>query len=385
MPSAPNNPRLYCVVLLSLLGVVVLGDRIAALTFQPGSLFFRGWEYVSGAGRYNNARRSIIYTQREYGDLGNMLGVDAYKQWRMNTYTMDDEGYRNAHGARNPKAKVLLVGDSFISGVGNTDDDTFAVRLQAALGRPVEPYVPGDLSLLLREKRFPESVKGSLLVWGRVERNLTSEDGEMAKWLRDSVCFAETPREKSINDAKTWVKRLIGGLTEYFHISPLRRLGQHLFQELRFAVTGGHASSVVVPENGSDILFFTKDVGLLSQSADDRQMTSVADAIAHARDCLGTLGISLLVVTIPDKSHVYVADVPASRKPAKPLSPDPLEVLEKLLRGRKIASVNLTPAFIQQAKNAKRLYWNDDTHWNPTGINLAAVHTASAIKKLKLK
>lgn len=374
-PFLSDAPRLFCIILLTVLGTLVLLDRGASLLLPPERLFFRGWEYVSGAGRYNIARRSLTHVQDEYGDLGNMLGVDRYKQWRRNAYTMDEEGYRNVHGKRRSDAPVVVVGDSFIAGVGNTDQETFAVELERLTGIPMESYVPGDLSLLLTENRFPDLRRGTLLVWGRVERNLTAGDGEIQKWMRDTSCFTETPWKRLIRTSKTFVKQRIGNWVEYANISPLRRIGQRAFQRIRFALTGGHANTVILSEDGSDMLFYSKDVRLLRQDAADRQIADVADAIAHAQDCLARRGLSLLFVPIPDKPHIEHAHVPEDRKPSMPLSPDPLSTLQKELSVRGVRVVDLLPAF-QEYAGTTLLYWKDDTHWNGKGIRLAAEETA---------
>ena len=381
MRVLPDRPRLYCVILLSTLASLVLIDRSAALLLRPERTFFRGWEYVAGAGHYNIARKSLTHVQDEYGDLGNMLGVGRLKQWRHNAYTMDDEGYRNAHGTKRSDAPVLLVGDSFIAGVGNTDDDTFAVQLERSADRDVEPYVPGDLSLLLLEHRLSLAASGSLIVWGRVERNLTGEDSEMQAWLRTSSCPVLTERERRSREVKLWVKRLIGGVVEYVHISPLRRAGQGIFQELRFALTGGHATPVIPAEDGSDLLFFAKDVRLLGQDAAARRLTDVAQSISHARNCLAERGLRLLFVPIPDKSHIETVHVPQSLRPSIPLSPDPLDILQRELRLRGIATVDLLPAF-QSATEKELLYWKDDTHWNAAGIRIATEETANVLKDM---
>ncbi|MBI1812987.1 hypothetical protein HY285_03205 [Candidatus Peregrinibacteria bacterium] len=385
MPKGSSHPRLFCSVLLGTLIGLVLLDRMGALLLPPQALFFRGWEYVSGAGRYNIPRRRLVFREREYGDLANMLGVEQYKEWRMNTYTMDEEGYRNAHGSRRAAAPLLLSGDSFAAGVGNTDEQTFAVELERTTGLTVEPYVPGDLSLLLRENRFPPSASGSLLVWERVERNLTVDDAELQKWMRDTSCLQLTGWKRSLEDWKTRVKRVIGDWVEYTHLSPVRLLGEHLFQTLRFSWTKGHASAVLPAEDDSDMLFFAKDVRLLGQNAEQRQLDAVADAIAHARDCLARRGLGFLVVLVPDKSHVYLSHVPPSSLPLALPSPDTMEVLQGLLRKRRIATVNLLPAFRAHARRNELLYWNDDTHWNAEGIRLAAQTVVPTVRMLLTK
>ena len=380
MRIRPITPRLFCLVCAWTLGLLVMIDRAGALILPVDYLLARGWEYVSGAGRYGFARASIVHTQHEYGDLGNMLGVNAYKQWRTNTYTMNSIGFRDLHDARKLSSHILVAGDSFMAGVGNTDSDTFAAQLERSLNQPVESYVPGDLSLLLTEGRFPASVSGSVLVWGRVERNLTADDGEMQKWMNDTACFQETPRQEFIRVTKTRIKHLVGWWMEYASFSPLRRIGQHWFQEVRFAVTGGHSREVIVSDDGSKMLFFAKDVRLLPKTADERGIARVAQAIAHARDCLKARGVDLVFLPIPDKSHVYKSHLPASVLAQSPTpSPEPLTVLDQELRAHGVTTVNLLPAFQAEA-STKLLFWKDDTHWNAEGVRLGVEKTIPSLR-----
>ena len=383
MKLTSHQPRLFCTILLLMFGGLFLTDRLSPLVLPSQVFFFRGWEYVSGAGRYNIPRTHITFHSREYGDLGNMLGVSSFKDWRENDYTMDGAGYRNALGHRDLRARVFVAGDSFFAGAGNSDEDTVAFALGKALGASVTPYVPGDLSRLLSTGRLAQQSAPHLLVWGRVERNLTADDPEIMHLLADSMCFVPTASQRRITEIKDRVKFLIGGVVEYTRLSLLRHLGEQMFLEARFRMTGETPPNVVLSTDGSRILFYAKDVRLLRQGADERGLSAVADAIAHTADCLARRNIRLLFVSIPDKSHVEFPHVPASSRPQDPLSPNPLTELRALLSSRGVENVELSTAFREYARTHDDfLYWKDDTHWNGSGVRLAVKQMAPAVLRL---
>jgi SGNH hydrolase-like domain, acetyltransferase AlgX len=60
---------------------------------------------------------------------------------------------------------------------------------------------------------------------------------------------------------------------------------------------------------------------------------------------------------------------------------------EAALRSLKIPVVNLAPALRAQAgpgsDRHEYLYWRNDTHWNPRGVNIASGEIARAFPELR--
>jgi hypothetical protein len=97
------------------------------------------------------------------------------------------------------------------------------------------------------------------------------------------------------------------------------------------------------------------------------------------------MGDHLLALLVPEKFAVYcplLQDAPAL--PAPPVYY--LDRLEASLSGAGLTVVNLTSVFRASAAQAlsegRYLYWLDDTHWNESGIRIAAEQLASRVRQV---
>jgi hypothetical protein len=86
-----------------------------------------------------------------------------------------------------------------------------------------------------------------------------------------------------------------------------------------------------------------------------------------------------VVLLVPTKYEVYA---PLLKKPPPAPAVSRLDRLEAKLRERGVRVVNLGPVFEARAADelahGRTLYWKDDTHWGPVGIDLAASEIAKA-------
>ena len=91
------------------------------------------------------------------------------------------------------------------------------------------------------------------------------------------------------------------------------------------------------------------------------------------RDTLAARGLDFRMVLVPEKHTVYA---PVLATPPEEPSALYLNVLEEKLRAAGIPVVNLLPVFrkaaAEQLSSGRRLYLDDDTHWNADGVRLAA-------------
>ena len=114
-----------------------------------------------------------------------------------------------------------------------------------------------------------------------------------------------------------------------------------------------------------------------------------SDGIAQNVDAYVKLGVELRVagfdlalMIVPDKLTVYRSLL---REPAlaRANSIAFLAELEQSARARGIPVVNLAPVLASRARRAleaaETVYWADDTHWNPLGIDAAAEATCDAL------
>src|SRR5450631_51734 len=111
-----------------LIPVLLLATFIADVGLRfvsPQRVAFRAWEpaslYTTKEGWF--APNFHYENDRAYGDLANLGNLPAFRQYRPETFTTDEFGYRNpprAGGYDMPAA--IVVGDSFTAGDGVSDD-----------------------------------------------------------------------------------------------------------------------------------------------------------------------------------------------------------------------------------------------------------------------
>lgn len=107
------------------------------------------------------------------------------------------------------------------------------------------------------------------------------------------------------------------------------------------------------------------------------------DAIDTFRQQLDAMGIALLVVVVPNKESIYPDKISAQfqASDAGRVSHAP-RILDSL-RARGIAVVDLFSALgSARAADTASLYLQDDTHWTPAGLKIAAAATAQALRAL---
>jgi hypothetical protein len=106
-------------------------------------------------------------------------------------------------------------------------------------------------------------------------------------------------------------------------------------------------------------------------------------AIVDFRNQLAAYGIQLLVMPVPNKDSIYPDQLTARAKDLQSVvAPRTRGVLEKL-RGSNIEVLDLFKEFRQaRSTSAVPLYLQQDTHWSPAGVALAAKAAARRLTVL---
>lgn len=121
-------------------------------------------------------------------------------------------------------------------------------------------------------------------------------------------------------------------------------------------------------------------------SADNATDDPVA-AIVHFRDQLAARGIRLLVMPVPNKESVYPDRLASRASNLKSVVAPRTESLRRRLRDAGVESVDLFTTFREarlrsDADDAPTLYLQQDTHWSPRGVRLAAETAAHRLRAL---
>ncbi len=300
----------------------------------------------------------VTYHAREYGDL-QIFTHEPIAESRDVVFHSDSDGFRNDHDyAGEP---WVLVGDSFVLGVGTTQ----AEILQACLERR------GIRAYNLAHPGGPLDYE---IFW----RSFVSRHGKASRpvlFLFEGNDFPETAgaREQSALSAGFDI-----GLRGA--IAPLTRLSTYRVTRslvARVAKRGAlYGEQVVVVQVGGKPMGFLQRYMDHARAPQLEDMTLTDAAFARMAPDLAA------VFFIPDKYRVYQPWV----APQERLPNASWEHLAQLCEEYRVRCTDLTPALIRRSEallSAGRFtWWRDDHHWNGEGIDAAAERVAEVLHEL---
>jgi hypothetical protein len=355
------------------------------LRFAPPKLFaFRAWEammlFVTADGPF--VPNQQYYYPHAFGDLPNLANLPAFRQYRREVFTTDAHGFRNrlGPGSGQPPPRIVLLGDSFAAGAGVADEDTLSEQLGRLQAAPVynAALCAPDFAAI-RACIGASGVSHGLVIWQVSGRRETP-----------AAAAGEIPAPRSVPDRlnaalvhalPTFLRRevLAHRLGDDLRYSPLKILATSAYRTLQndkiLPNRQESAVSVYTLRNGQPMLFLAGEVKHYYESPP----VDPTYAIELNRR-VEAMGDHLLALLVPEKFAVYcplLQDAPTL--PAPPVYY--LDRLEASLSGAGLTVVNLTSVFRASAAQAlsegRYLYWLDDTHWNESGIRLAAEQLAS--------
>jgi hypothetical protein len=134
--------------------------------------------------------------------------------------------------------------------------------------------------------------------------------------------------------------------------------------------------------------FYKPGLRYMLARAETGQANSTNDpvaAIVDFRNQLAAYGIQLLVMPVPNKDSIYPDQLTSRTKNLQSvLTPRTREVLEKL-RAARVEVVDLFKEFSEARRSSSSvapLYLQQDTHWSPAGVALAAKAAAGRLTEL---
>jgi len=355
-------------VLPGLLIVVFVADIVSRFpAIDP--LTFRAWEAMSrnrppGAAFEPNRRYVNPWA---YGDLASFGNLPELRQYRTEIFTTDALGFRNPPHLLREEVSAILLGDSFAVGSGVSDDETLSARLTRLTGCVVYNagsdqgrVVPKEVLSLARRLHMrnrlvlrlygelsgvpPLPTRRERLVW-EVEARMPARVRDLAGWLRGLAAVGPLQvlsgrAVKAVEDDKVLPNRYAGYVVK--------------------ATLG----------NGDTMLFQATEVNNFY-----RRREVALEYWTWLRDTLQQAHFDLLVILVPSKYTVYRPFL-ADQRPTPPRAGEYLDRLERALRATGIPVLNLTPFLSAEAarylQHDRYLYWLDDIHWAPLGIELAA-------------
>lgn len=321
--------------------------------------------------REPNQRLRLMFRGADLDGLSGAASARIYQRDAM----LDGDGFRNPPGLT--KARVAIVGDSFIEGLQVDDSELVSARLAELLDAPVANlgrtgYGPQQELEVIRRyglKRQPQTI-----VWAFYEGN-DLQDVRSYEDQRRRVIKSRADSASRHRAARSFARNAALWMLRAWNAPP--------------ATPARLRAGTFIDQAGAEIdVYFScgvhegdPDEALGRAESDEtkrfQEILSQAQAICQER------GIDLIVAFVPSKFRVlrdfcrFDADSPC---PDWPLDELP-EAVERAARAAspEIGYLDLTPALRSRAKAGALPYLVDDTHWSPEGHQAAAAALAELI------
>lgn len=383
-----RSPYIFLAGVSCLLAGLVVLDwyfRFSRYRFEM-QLFHLPARAMAGLQQAETTFTTNVITGRQGGDLSSLIGIRAaaikYEEARQpGVIIRDPQGFANAPYEHEGEADVVVVGDSFMA--SGLLADTFSAQLSQRLNRFVlNRALIGHGPFLSLENYLRSAIKQDAwpdaLIWGFAEREVV---GRFFERIRLEIDALER-EDAGISDRASvsgpgfkihwasfhprYLQKALPGSSLFAQTSQWvwTRARYGLFDQL-------HPDLLRVDDlAGGPMLFYRYHRESLSVPVAEREPDKVLGGIRALDRFCKQRNIHLVVVLIPEKEQIYRDGLPSIASPEMPESI--LGVVEKDLIRYGVDVVNLLPVFVAATERGERLYWRDDTHWNPSGIALAA-------------
>ncbi len=360
---------------LSLKLLTIAGGLLVALILLeillrflgPGHLYrtpddmLATFDYRLGHGHYKPGRQGKMFIP-----FGDMVAMDrstrsAIAEPRWVRYHIDDVGFRN--DANFAGQKVLLVGDSFIAGSGNTQEDLLSDQLQRDYGIPAYNLgFPGELHSYVRyvESFFKTHPSGPQALIFLFEGN----DFPLPKPGRTTTAKKTPTEPSSFEIARKEFEQSFKELLVYRYTFSL----YHILKNRLWP--SAHPKVTVLTLQGPDHL----QMGFLNAyvAATKRASYDAGDdfflKLARIKEHLGG------IFFIPTKFRVYYTMVEGGSR--LPLPNAQWAYVQATASRLGVRCVNLTGPLQEESRrllpSGKLTFWKDDSHWNSYGMAVAA-------------
>jgi hypothetical protein len=329
------------------------------------------WWYVA---HYNRRDNELLYIHRPYLQLAGTQPGDVAAALCLRTRHYRYDVHYDGHGFRNPRdltaADIVVIGDSFIEAPTIAEDKVVTSVLARLLGATVanlgmSAYGPQQELAVLRRYALP--LHPRLIVWAFYEGNDLKDVGRYEKYtagappsgmrLRLDASFTRNVFHASY--------RLLKGCQPQPDVTPptgILRDAEGRSQRMYFAVKNDTLSPADLRHLSTVRSILRAAHGLSSDHGSRLLVAFVPTSFRVYKD---------LVICLPDSdcAHWSVNDLPQRlQSMVSDIAPD-------------LGYVDLTPAFVEEARRGRVLYRLDDSHWTEDGHRVAAEAIAKAMPR----
>lgn len=317
------------------------------------------------------ARPHSCTADAAFGEGARVANRLDFVTFRREKFTVDERGYRNLPSGRKPR--VILFGSSFSLGLSLSDEATLSAQLSRELGSVV--YNASDV---LSHALSAEPLN-------RAAKSLNMQNGWVLLEVLNRAPYYWMPSPPETSPRRI-ARQLVDAAAPLQSIErrirypmALARVSSLLNMRLENDVLLPNPDRFRFPEeeltDGRHMLFYLDDKGFFENPADPRP---TSDAIRRLSDDLARDGLKLAVMMVPTGYSVYY---PLLRRKSRVSSSEDtasiyMATLARQLTVAGIPAFNCLPAMrdaaARELTGGRLLYWPDDAHWNPLGVETAA-------------
>ncbi|WP_397362422.1 hypothetical protein [Olleya sp. R77988] len=302
--------------------------------FLPVDTFaYRPWEAL----KYNN-KNGVAFPFYPNQDLnmhssGDLLHHTEHAIIKKEHWITDKLGYRNDVFVKKPN--IVLIGDSFITGSGLTQDSTLTNVLKNKLNTEVYNMAPASFNDFISLISNNIIEKPKLVIFSKIERDIPAP-------IKDNVGEVHNRKASKFSIFKDKIIRL------------------YSFKYLKARLKSKHGNGISGKTDSTMSFLNGKNQKYNYDEIDD-----IVKTIKSYKNYCKSIGARFIFLPIPNKETVYFDKIPLKKQP------DFIPKLDALLSLNKVEVINTQNIFNQYNKsNTKNLYHLDDTHWNFNGLEL---------------
>lgn len=277
---------------------------------------------------------------------GELAPRTKYAEKRLVEWYTDEWGYRN----RDTKSDIILIGDSNITGVKLTQEETIAEVLEDKTGKEVYSFAPATVNRFLATERLHEDPPKVVIV-GSIERRIPELPAVGANGFNSKL-------------------RNFSG--EIIHASPFLNFLAVNTDRITKLASYQYTMGQINRQFGNKSYYnFNGEFFLEGEYANreftDEEIQHFADVIEGYKKALEERGYQFMFLPIPNKENIYYELLPSKKKPSM------LQRLLVELDKRNVVYIDTQTPF-EHLYNEKgiELYPVDDAHWNKVAVETAA-------------
>ncbi|MFQ5673139.1 MAG: hypothetical protein ACE5G9_08590 [Nitrospinales bacterium] len=320
-------------------------------------------------GRLIYKKNSRVELMRRHGDLKGLADEDDKfdAQPHRVKFRVDSFGFRNDTDYNNEK--YVLVGDSFIAGANNSQEDIFSSQIRRKYR--VKAYnlaIQGDIpDYVYNVKKFERKYGGNFKVL------LFVFEGNDFESVKKQSAYG------SVRNFKRFYKKYLRIYKRFFKETDLYRYTFIAYKSLTKKKKEANRVTELKIKNHR-IAVFNDYLRVTQRRAHPFPEDGLAESIRSIRPRLAA------IIFIPAKYRVYYGLM--EPRPVLPLPHAQWEHIRSIAERLAVRAVDLTQPLAQESKRLlieknELTYWADDTHWNANGISVAVDEVCRALKELK--